>query len=1197
MTPQRPQHDNAEDSFTLTVAVLLIFFRNLSLRWNLLKRIENIGCLESLTHLNLNDNQIEKIENLDTLINLEFLDVSYNRITKIEGLSGLKKLKELHLVHNKITIIEGLEENKSLEYLELGDNRIKKIDNLSHLSQLKRLFLGANQIRKIEGIEDLQQLVELSLPGNALQVIEGIDTLSGLRSLCLAQNGIRKMDGLGGLTSLFSLDLNDNIIEKLENVGQFKGVTHLMIRKNKFDSWKDLYQLQEIENLAALTMEMNPIYRESTSRSSSEFSDSKDLHISKWATLTSVIPHSFIMTLDKFWRLIVTQVARNLSLVVRKRRRGMVWWLSGIWRQFLIIRKPPTTVSLRNCSSWIPNLNRIRVDGLMTENDSRSPPTTRRFLFGTGRINSAGSITGGQNIERYKEYCVLRSHRMEVLSVEWSPNGRYLATGSLDNRIIIYNAKKLPSQVTILSECEMSVKGLSWDPIGKYLASLEGDRRLRFWATDSWQCVTNVVEPFESGVEETVLSRMDWSPDGKYLMTPAANQKGQSLVRLIQRKTWKSQKFLAGHHKGTSCVRSLNHLTSVELKNGMRMQATCCAVGSRDKSISIWLFPGTIKPIFVIDHLFKGTIMDFAWCGRSLLVCSTDGTVKVITLPEEVIGTTLSNEAMSDLCQRVYSIRPPQFEPMGEDEENTQESSFSALDPTAATSNSNASFITGPEDLIMRRKQIEKTQPPPTATPKIMENSDGHEKKELEKKMMEERNKQVDVRKDGKRRIQPVFCGSTAASEDLPLEPPAAKKPAPPPPPPPAPASQKRAPPPVKDGEVDLEESSDSEDEDEEVDEEEEDEGDEEEIPKKRRGRKSLKTKEGTVLMEAPETQPKISQHVHERKGWFVEVDNHWKHAGHDTTQIRLVKRKEETLQGYTEVDVDGEERRSHVEVSWIAVLGTPVIIVTANKHYVMLGCGDKALRVYRTPCGSLHFTLRLDSLPVLIGMKENSAYTVTENGRLSTWNLKTKQGIVQKQALFDCVEASVDNSLISVDISSESAVPLIVFSNGSIFTFDVSLASWCQVITTNVLGRLATTISDGQLEMNSSSGPLVRLLKRMRRQTTAAGVAPPVVKAIKESQMEQLLNCAEQLGNPQDYKTILMLYVATLCEGGSEKKLKNVLSSLSRSGIPMNICGLRRSALCDDVTRLIKATQPAIADRIVAGSAAQGTAKTRSLF
>lgn len=44
-----------------------------------------------------------------------------------------------------------------------------------------------------------------------------------------------------------------------------------------------------------------------------------------------------------------------------------------------------------------------------------------------------------------------------------------------------------------------------------------------------------------------------------------------------------------------------------------------------------------------------------------------------------------------------------------------------------------------------------------------------------------------------------------------------------------------------------------------------------------------------------------------------------------------------------------------------------------------------------------------------------------------------------------------------------------------------------------------------------------------------------------------------------------------------------------------MQVCGLRRSALYDDVTRMIKLKQPAIAARIVAGVAASTT--TKSLF
>lgn len=142
-------------------------------------------------------------------------------------------------------------------------------------------------------------------------------------------------------------------------------------------------------------------------------------------------------------------------------------------------------------------------------NTCRWSPDGRRFAFGSddssvsvweyvGRINSAGSVTGGAgNVERYKESCVLRGHSMEVLAVEWSQNGKFLASCSMDHKILIYNARKLPDRITVLSGSESAVKGLAWDPIGKYLASLEGDKKLKLWATDSWQCVTTIHEPFE----------------------------------------------------------------------------------------------------------------------------------------------------------------------------------------------------------------------------------------------------------------------------------------------------------------------------------------------------------------------------------------------------------------------------------------------------------------------------------------------------------------------------------------------------------------------------------------------------------------------------------------------------------------------------------------------------------------------------
>ena len=49
--------------------------RSLSLRNNLVRRIENLSMLTTLTELDLYDNILKKIEGIDSLVNLEILDL------------------------------------------------------------------------------------------------------------------------------------------------------------------------------------------------------------------------------------------------------------------------------------------------------------------------------------------------------------------------------------------------------------------------------------------------------------------------------------------------------------------------------------------------------------------------------------------------------------------------------------------------------------------------------------------------------------------------------------------------------------------------------------------------------------------------------------------------------------------------------------------------------------------------------------------------------------------------------------------------------------------------------------------------------------------------------------------------------------------------------------------------------------------
>ena len=59
----------------------------------------------------------------------------------------------------------------------------------------------------------------------------------------------------------------------------------------------------------------------------------------------------------------------------------------------------------------------------------------------------------------------------DVIDLAWSPDESYIASGSVDNTIIVWNANKLPTVVHTIKGHEGLVKGVVFDPVGKYMAS------------------------------------------------------------------------------------------------------------------------------------------------------------------------------------------------------------------------------------------------------------------------------------------------------------------------------------------------------------------------------------------------------------------------------------------------------------------------------------------------------------------------------------------------------------------------------------------------------------------------------------------------------------------------------------------------------------------------------------------------------
>ncbi len=99
-----------------------------------------------------------------------------------------------------------------------------------------------------------------------------------------------------------------------------------------------------------------------------------------------------------------------------------------------------------------------------------------------------------------------------VISLDWSPDGTFLASGSSDNKVRIWNVGTGECLAVLEGHTNLPF-GLKWSNDGFCLASGSFDQTVRVWRVDSGECIA-VLEGHAGGVE-----RVAWSPDDSQIVT------------------------------------------------------------------------------------------------------------------------------------------------------------------------------------------------------------------------------------------------------------------------------------------------------------------------------------------------------------------------------------------------------------------------------------------------------------------------------------------------------------------------------------------------------------------------------------------------------------------------------------------------------------------------------------------------------
>ncbi|KAE8682443.1 Protein HIRA [Hibiscus syriacus] len=161
------------------------------------------------------------------------------------------------------------------------------------------------------------------------------------------------------------------------------------------------------------------------------------------------------------------------------------------------------------------------------------------------------------DVENWKVAMTLRGHTADVVDLNWSPDDSMLASGSLDNTIHIWKMSNGICTVVLRGHSSL-VKGVAWDPIGSFIASQSDDKTVIIWRTNDWSLAHRTEGHWAKSLGSTFFRRLGWSPCGHFITTTHGYQKPRHSAPVLERGEWAATFDFLGHNAPIIVVK-FNH--------------------------------------------------------------------------------------------------------------------------------------------------------------------------------------------------------------------------------------------------------------------------------------------------------------------------------------------------------------------------------------------------------------------------------------------------------------------------------------------------------------------------------------------------------------------------------------------------------------------------------------------------------------
>ena len=235
----------------------------------------------------------------------------------------------------------------------------------------------------------------------------------------------------------------------------------------------------------------------------------------------------------------------------------------------------------------------------------RSPNNT----LASSDVKMRVALATGEVIYNIKERNRLIDHSRDVSAIAYSPDGKYIASGSYDTTVKLWdvNGKKLH---TFAGHKDV-VTSIAFSRDNKFLASSSIDRTVKIWNIDNKE-VKNL--DFAEGINSVVFS-----PDGKQLAIASGNT-----ASIISVDSGAKVQTLTGHS---------GDVVKVVFSPDGKLVATASA----DQTVKIWNDGKELQTLK--GHSGAITSVAFSPDGKQLASASADNTVKLWTVDGKELQT------------------------------------------------------------------------------------------------------------------------------------------------------------------------------------------------------------------------------------------------------------------------------------------------------------------------------------------------------------------------------------------------------------------------------------------------------------------------------------------------------------------------------------------------------------------------------